>query len=264
VKIVVTPHADTYAAKHLLWRWGDIRVLGLATGSTPEPLYGWLVQFFYEGKISFRDKVTVNVDEYFGLSPNHPQSYRATMHRLLVQYVDLPLRNFLVPPGLTFDVEKACADYEERIRFLGGVDVWVLGIGIDGHIAFNEPGSERDSRTRLVILAPSTIRSNARFFDDDLAQVPRRAITVGIATVMEGREILLLAKGPSKAPAIAAAVLGDETAEVPASWLQGHPNCMFVLDPYAAADLLERIPSGATRFQSQSGKTHLIERTEPT
>jgi len=261
VKIVVTENVDIFAAKYLLERWDTLRVLGLATGSTPEDLYGWLVQFYYEGKLSFADKVTVNLDEYLGLPPNHPQSYRATMQRLLMQFVDLPPRNFLVPPGLAFDYEKACAEYEERIASLGGVDLWLLGIGTDGHIAFNEPGSERDTRTRVVILAPSTIRANARFFNNDLAQVPRRAVTVGIATILDGREILLLAKGRAKAPAIATAVLGEETSQVPASFLQSHPACTFVLDPFAAEELLARLPVGeGVPFRSQAGKTHLLVR----
>lgn len=258
MNVIVTENVDLFAAKYLLERWNTFRVLGLATGSTPEDLYGWLVQFYFEGRISFADKVTVNLDEYLGLPPNHPQSYRATMHRLLMQYVDLPKQNFLVPPGLAFDYEKACAEYEERIAALGGVDLWILGIGTDGHIAFNEPGSERDSRTRVVILAPSTIRANARFFDNDLAQVPRRALTVGIATILEGKEILLLAKGRSKATAIASAVLGEETSQVPASFLQSHSACTFLLDPFAAEELLERLPSGTSRFQSQAGRTHSL------
>jgi glucosamine-6-phosphate deaminase len=258
LKVVITEHVDVYAAKHLLERWDSYCVLGLATGSTPEDLYGWLVQFYYEGKIRFREKVTVNLDEYYGLPPNHPQSYRATMHRLLMQYVDLLPENFLVPPGLAFDIEAACADYEAKIRAVGGVDIWLLGIGTDGHIAFNEPGSDRDTRTRVVVLTPSTIRNNARFFNDDLAQVPRRAVSVGIATIFDGRELLLLAKGRSKAPAIAAALLGEETADVPASWLQSHPNCTFLLDPYAAENLLETLPPRTTTFQSPNGKPHQL------
>jgi glucosamine-6-phosphate deaminase len=260
VKVVVTENVDAFAARYLLERWEAIRVLGLATGSTPEELYGWLIQFYFEGRISFADKTTVNLDEYLGLPPNHPQSYRATMQRLLMQFVDLPPRRFLVPPGLAFDYDKVCAEYEQRIASVGGVDVWLLGIGTDGHIAFNEPGSERNTRTRVVILAPSTIRANARFFDDDLAQVPRRAVTVGIATILDGREVILLAKGRSKAAAIASTVLGEETPQVPASFLQSHPACTLMLDAFAAEELLKRVPTGATRLRSQSGKIHMLVR----
>ncbi|MBM3215498.1 glucosamine-6-phosphate deaminase [Candidatus Poribacteria bacterium] len=258
MKVVVTERVDSYASEYLLGKWHALRVLGLATGSTPEELYGWLVQRFYDGKLSFRDKTTFNLDEYYGLPPNHPQSYRATMHRLLFQYVDLPPSNFHVPPGLTTDVEAACDAYERAIRDAGGVDLWVLGIGTDGHVAFNEPGSEADTRTRLVILTSSTVRNNARFFGDDLSQVPRRAISVGIATIMDGKELLLIAKGRSKAPAIAASVLRKETSSVPASFLQRHANCTFLLDPYAAENLLAEVPKGASRITSESGKSHTL------
>lgn len=260
MRIVVTNHVDAWAANLLLEKWNSIRSLGLATGATPETLYGWLVQFYYEGKISFRDKITVNMDEYYQLPPNHPQSYRATMQRQLIQYVDIRPENFHVPTGLTTDIERACAEYERMIQRIGGVDLWILGIGMDGHIAFNEPGSERDTRTRLVILTATTVKSNARYFENDIAQVPRQAVSVGVATILDAREILLLAKGKNKAHAVANAILGDETSKVPASFLQSHPNCTFLLDAPAASELWEALPPGTTTIRSASGVRHTIVR----
>ncbi|GIX07459.1 MAG: glucosamine-6-phosphate deaminase [Candidatus Poribacteria bacterium] len=245
MKIFVTPDVDRVTAQYLLRRWPQLRVLGLATGRTPEGLYGWLVQYFYEGRLSFADKRTFNLDEYYALPPNHPGSYRATMVRLLMQYVDLPPDRFHVPPGLTEDVEAACRNYEAQIRAAGGVDLWILGIGQDGHIAFNEPGSPPDSRTRLIRLEESTRRANADFFGGDPQQVPTHAITVGIGTILEARELILLAKGSAKAEILEAAVCGPETAQVPASFLRRHPRCRLILDPEAAGRLLRRLENGA-------------------
>ena len=181
------------------------------------------------------------------------------MQRLLMQYVDLPHQNFHVPPGLTDDVDVACAAYEAAIRQAGGVDLWVLGIGTDGHIAFNEPGSERDTRTRRVQLEATTIQNNARFFEGDVAKVPKEAVSVGVATIMDAREIVLLAKGKSKAHAIARAAFDKPSSDVPASWLQSHENCVFIVDEAAASELTKRAGNART-FESASGIAHTLER----
>jgi len=259
MRVVVTSNVDAFAADLLVTKWASIRVLGLATGSTPVNVYGRLIQHYYDGTISFREKRTFNLDEYLGLPPNHPQSYRATLARDLTQYVDLPDDRFHVPPGIADDYDAACTAYEDDIEAAGGVDLWVLGIGVDGHIAFNEVGSAKDTRTRVVDLAASTVEANMRYFEDDPAQVPRQAITAGVATIMDAREALLLAKGEGKAAAVARAVCGEETADTPASWLQSHGNCTFVLDHTAAADIVAVAGAEAKEVRSQAGHTHLLE-----
>ncbi|MEO2004048.1 MAG: glucosamine-6-phosphate deaminase [Candidatus Poribacteria bacterium] len=259
MRVVVTSNVDAYTADLLVGKWDSIRVLGLATGSTPVNVYGRLIQHYYDGTISFRDKRTFNLDEYLGLPPNHTQSYRATMVRDLIQYVDLPDDRFHVPPGITDDYDAACTAYEDDIRASGGVDLWVLGIGVDGHIAFNEVGSGGDTRTRVVDLADSTVAANMQYFDDDPEAVPKQAITAGVATIMDARELMLLAKGESKAAAVANAVCGDRTGDTPASWLQSHGNCTFVLDRSAAAGVLAKASADATEVTSAAGHLHALQ-----
>ena len=258
MQVVVAPDVDQFAANWLVEQWDEIDALGLATGSTPENLYGWLIQRYYDGDICFADKTTFNLDEYLSLAPNHPQSYRATIHRQLIQYVDLKPENFHVPPGLTNDVEAACEAYEAAIDAAGGIDVWILGIGHEGHIAFNEAPSERETRTRLVDLSDSTLYHNARFFDNDLYRVPKQAITVGVATILEARKLLLLAKGDAKAQPVAEAVLGSQTEKLAASWLQSHEACVVALDHAAASELLTRAPAGESVIESEDGIQHTI------
>ncbi|MBT7101049.1 glucosamine-6-phosphate deaminase [Candidatus Poribacteria bacterium] len=258
MRVVVTSNVDAFATDLLVAKWASIRVLGLATGSTPVNVYGRLIQHYYDGTISFREKRTFNLDEYLGLAPNHPQSYRATMVRELMQYVDLPDDRFHVPPGISDDYDAACTAYEDDIRAAGGVDLWVLGVGVDGHIAFNEVGSAGASRTRVVGLAASTVAANAKYFDDP-DEMPTQAITAGVATIMDAREVLLLAKGDAKANAIAKAVCGDETADTPASWLQGHGNCTFVLDRAAAAGIISLVGADATEASGATGRVHSLE-----
>ncbi len=238
--IVVASDVDCYAAEEILARWETIRTIGLPTGSTPEGIYGWLVQYFYDGRLSFSHKTTFNLDEHVGLAPNDPASYRATMQRLLMQYVDLPAAQFRVPPGLTMDVDDACAAYEAEIDSSGGLDLCILGIGVNGHVAFNEPGSSKSSRTRRVTLADSTRGRYAAAAGVDADSVPREGLTIGIATILEARDIVLVAKGYAKAQAVARAALGPETPELPASFLQAHPRCTFVLDRAAAEEVLAK------------------------
>jgi glucosamine-6-phosphate deaminase len=259
MRVVVTSNVDAFATDLLVAKWASIRVLGLATGSTPVNVYGRLIQHYYDGTISFREKRTFNLDEYLGLPPNHPQSYRATMVRDLTQYVDLPHDRFHVPPGISDDYDAACTAYEDDIEAAGGVDLWVLGIGTDGHIAFNEVGSGKDTRTRVVGLAESTVAANMSYFEDDPALVPRQAVTAGVATIMDAREVVLLAKGATKAPAVARAVCGDETGDTPASWLQSHGNCTFVLDHAAAVEIVAAAGAEAKEVRSHAGHTHSLD-----
>jgi len=211
-------------------------VLGLATGSTPEATYAELVRLYREEELSFARVRSVNLDEYEGLDGAHEQSYRQYMQQHLFDHVDISLWNTLVPDGTAVDIAAECRAYEQRIQALGGVDLWLTGIGTNGHIAFNEPGSAAGSCTRLVELTAETIASNSRLFSH-VDEVPRRAFTVGIGTIMASRRLLLLATGESKAAAIAAAVEGPVDPACPASFLQEHADCTFLLDRAAASHL---------------------------
>ncbi len=213
-------------------------VLGLATGSTPQGTYGELIRMHRDTGLDFSQVVTFNLDEYVGLGPDHPQSYRYFMQQSLFDDINVNPENTHVPDGLATDYESYCEQYEQRIRDVGGIDLQILGIGTDGHIAFNEPGSSLGSRTRLKTLASETVRDNARFFGS-ADRVPRLAITVGVGTILESRRCLLLAIGASKAAAIYNAVEGPVTAQVTASALQLHREVIVVLDE-AAANQLQR------------------------
>lgn len=211
-------------------------VLGLATGSSPLPTYAELIRRFRDGRLSFRHARAFLLDEYVGLRPGHPEAYRAFVERELTDRVDLPAGALHGPDG-TADHRTAAEDYERLLASAGGVDLQLLGIGGDGHIGFNEPGSSLASRTRLKTLTDSTRRDNARFFDDDIDAVPRHVITQGIGTTLEARHLVLLATGSEKATPIARAVEGPVTAMVPASALQLHPHATVIVDDAAAASL---------------------------
>ena len=215
---------------------GKPTVLGLATGSTPLPLYAELIRLHREDGVSFRSVITFNLDEYEGLGPDHPQSYRFFMEEHLFRHLDIPAANIHIPDGLAQDPAKNCADYEAAIRDAGGIDLQILGIGRTGHIGFNEPPSAADSRTRWVHLDDVTRRDNSVFFGD-LAQVPHGALTMGVATIHEARRVALLAFGEAKAEIVARAIKEIPSPRCPATWLQRHPACTFHLDAAAAKGL---------------------------
>jgi len=214
----------------------EFYVLGLATGSTPLSLYKQLIAMNKEDELDFASVVTFNLDEYVRLEPDHPQSYRYFMDTNLFDHVNIAKANTHVPGGLAEDPELQCMFYEDLIEDAGGIDFQVLGIGSNGHIGFNEPGSSLSSRTRVVDLTESTIADNARFFDK-AEDVPRQAVTMGIGTILESSRVILLATGAGKADVVAKAIEGPVTASVPASALQLHPGVTFVLTEDAAADL---------------------------
>ena len=211
-------------------------VLGLATGSTPIPLYDELIRLHKAESLDFSTTVSFNLDEYIGLPPTHDQSYRYFMNQHLFDRVNVVKANTHVPDGMTDDIETHCERYEEMIDDVGGTDCQVLGIGGNGHIGFNEPGSSLASRTRAVKLTEATIRDNSRFFKS-MDEVPKRAITMGIGTVLEAEKILLLATGTNKVKAVAAALEGPVSVKVPASALQLHPDVTYVITEDAAAGL---------------------------
>ena len=212
-------------------------VLGLPTGSSPLGVYRKLISAFREGKVSFSRVITFNMDEYLGLSSDHPQSYRYFMNDNLFSAVDIPPENTHVPDGMTTDGENECRTYEEAIKLAGGIELFMGGIGNNGHIAFNEPGSSLNSRTRIVTITSDTRAANARFFDGDITKVPVQALTVGIGTVMDAREVLIIVSGRQKARALQAAVEGGISHWCPLSCLQMHPNAIIVCDEEAAEEL---------------------------
>ena len=214
-------------------------VLGLATGSTPIGTYQELARMYREKGLDFSKVVIFNLDEYLGLPADHPQSYHYFMYENLLNHVNINPENFNIPDGMTKNIEKFCQEYEEKIQKTGGIDLQLLGIGSDGHIGFNEPGTLLDSRTQLVKLAESTIKDNSRFFEKE-EDVPRFAITMGVQTIFEAKKILLLASGENKAEAVAKALEGPITSQITASILQKHPDVIVILDEAAALKLKRR------------------------
>lgn len=213
-------------------------VLGLATGSTPKTLYAELVRLHRDENLSFKNVITFNLDEYYPIDQDALQSYHHFMNRHLFQHIDIDPKNIFIPDGELpkEEIKQQCLEYEKKLEAVGGVDLQVLGIGNNGHIGFNEPGSSIHSRTRLVNLENSTRLANAYEFAN-ISQVPRLAITMGISTILKAKKILLLAWGPAKAPVIQKAVEGQMTEQIPASLLQQHSDCEFILDQAAAAEL---------------------------
>lgn len=230
-----TPEAASQIAARIiarLLREKPNAVLGLATGSTPLLLYHELIRM----KLDWSRVTTFNLDEYVGLPPDHPQSYHHFMHTHLFRHINIPRNQVHIPDGMAKDIPSFCKHYEDQIAAAGGIDLQVLGIGTDGHIGFNEPSSSLASRTRIKTLTDQTRRDNARFFGS-LEEVPYHVITMGIGTIMEARQIVLLAFGKHKARAIAEAVEGPITAMNPASVLQMHPVVKVCLDEAAASEL---------------------------
>jgi glucosamine-6-phosphate deaminase len=235
--IQATPEAASDVAARIiarLLREKPDAVLGLATGSTPLPLYRTLIAM----DLDWSKVTTFNLDEYIGLPRGHPQSYHSFMWKNLFQHLNVAQENIHIPDGSAEDIPGFCTRYEKQIRAAGGIDLQVLGIGTDGHIGFNEPTSSLASRTRIKTLTRQTRKDNARFFGSEEA-VPHHVITIGIGTIMEARRNLLLAFGPDKARAIAGTVEGPVTAMNPASILQMHPAVKVCLDE-PAASLLQR------------------------
>ena len=211
-------------------------VLGLATGSTPIGTYQNLIQWCKDGDLDFSQVKSVNLDEYVGLAPTHDQSYRYFMQTNLFDHINIDVNNTNVPDGLAEDPEAACARYDEIIRSMGGVDIQVLGMGHNGHIAFNEPTDHFPIGTHVVDLQESTINANARFFAS-ADEVPRKAMTMGIGNIMAAKQILVVVNGEAKADIVKDAFTGPVTPMVPASILQLHPNVIVVGDKAAMSKL---------------------------
>lgn len=211
-------------------------VLGLATGSTPEGLYQKLIEKNQQNEVSFKNVSTFNLDEYVGLEKTDSNSYDYYMNEKLFNHIDIQSNNTHVPNGMASDLQKECSSYEEIIRDAQGVDVQILGSGLNGHIGFNEPGTPLSSRTHAVDLDESTREANARFFDS-MNDVPMKAITMGIETIMESKSIILLVSGEGKAEAVYKLVNGEVTEDFPASILQNHEHVTIVGDEAALGNV---------------------------
>lgn len=210
-------------------------VLGLATGGTPVGMYAELVRMYKEQGLDFSQVITFNLDEYVGLASSDPASYNWYMWHHLFSHINIPLENVHLPNGIAVPVQDECRCYEQAITRAGGIDLQVLGIGSNGHIGFNEPGTPFESETQVICLTEETRRANARYFPD--GNVPTHAISMGIKSILKAKRILLLAGGPDKAAAIEQALEGPVTVELPASVLQLHPDVTVVVDTAAAAGL---------------------------
>lgn len=212
-------------------------VLAIPAGSSPLGIYKRLIEMYKKGKLSFENVVIFNMNEYIGLEPDNPNSYRSFLWENFFKHINIPNRNIHLLNGQTKDFVKECAAYEKLIRSYGGIDLAIGGVGEDGHIAFNEPGSSLASRTRVKTLNKNTLEANARFFGGDINQVPKNVITVGIATIMDAKEVLIVASGSKKARAIYGAVEGSLNHMCPISILQMHPHAVIACDEEATAQL---------------------------
>jgi glucosamine-6-phosphate deaminase len=212
-------------------------VLGCPTGSSPLGTYQELVKLYKDGKVSFKNVVTFNMDEYVQLPKDHPESYHSFMWNNFFSHIDIKKENANILNGNAKDLEKECTYYEERIKKIGGIHLFLGGIGPDGHIAFNEPCSSLSSRTRIKTLTYDTILANSRFFDNDISKVPKTALTVGVATVLDAKEVLIIINGHKKARALAHVVEGGVNHMWTVSALQLHPHGIIVCDDEATDEL---------------------------
>jgi len=212
-------------------------VLGLPTGASPIGVYKEMVELYKEGKVSFKNVVTFNMDEYIGIPEDHPQSYHYFMHNHLFDHIDIPKENINILDGNAADLIKECKRYEAKIIEVGGIDLFLGGIGSDGHLAFNEPGSSLSSRTRIKTLTYDTMVSNSRFFDNDVEKVPKTALTVGVGTVMNSKELLIIISGYNKARALQKAVEGGVNHMWTVSMLQLHQYGVICCDEESTMEL---------------------------
>lgn len=212
-------------------------VLGLPTGSSPLGMYRELIKMHKEGKLSFENVVTFNMDEYVGLDAKHPQSYHYFMYENFFNHINIPKANIHMLNGMTKDYVKECQNYEDVIKKYGKIHLFIGGVGEDGHIAFNEPGSSLSSRTRVKTLTKDTILANSRFFDHDISKVPTNALTVGVGTIMDAEEVMILVTGGKKARALHHAVEGSINHMWPVSVLQMHQHGIIVADEEATNEL---------------------------
>lgn len=233
-----------WSARHILNRINKFKptaerpfVLGLPTGSTPLRTYKRLIALYQAGEISFKHVVTFNMDEYVGIPEDHPESYHSFMYNNFFNHIDIPRENINLLNGNVQDVDEECRRYEQKIKSYGKINLFMGGVGHDGHIAFNEPASSLASRTRIMALTEETRIDNSRFFDDDIDKVPKYALTVGVGTLLDAEEVMILVTGLAKAKALEAAVEGCVNHMWTISALQIHPKSIVVCDSLATMEL---------------------------
>ena len=229
--------ANYIAEKINTYKKGKNFILGLPTGSSPLGIYAEFVKMCKAGKLSFKNVHTYNMDEYVGLGEDHPQSYHRFMMENLFNHIDINLKHVHILDGKATNLDEECKSYEEAIKKEGGIDLFLGGMGSDGHIAFNEPGSSLASRTRIKTLTAETKAANARFFDGDITKVPGTALTVGVGTVMDAREVMIIVNGRNKARALKAVVEDGVNHMWTLSCLQMHPKAIIVCDEEATEEL---------------------------
>lgn len=249
MRVIIKPDYDAcskWAADYVVYKINRFRptaekpfVLGLPTGSTPLGMYRELIKQYQAGKVSFENVVTFNMDEYIGLPPEHHESYHFFMKESFFKHINIQPKNINILNGMTKDYETECRNYEEKIKSYGKIHLFIGGVGTDGHIAFNEPGSSLTSRTRVKTLTMDTIKSNARFFNNDINLVPKTALTVGVGTITDAEEVMIIANGENKAKAIRQAVEGSISQMWPISILQMHQHALIVCDDAATKDMQE-------------------------
>lgn len=247
MRVIIQPNKDrlaVWAAKHVAQRINDAAptaekpfVLGLPTGSTPLGMYKELIKLHQAGKVSFKHVVTFNMDEYIGIPRDHEQSYYTFMWTNFFSHIDILPENANLLDGNASDLRAECQRYEDKIRSYGGIDLFIGGIGEDGHIAFNEPGSSLSSRTRIKSLTTDTIEVNSRFFNNDINQVPKTALTVGVGTIMDAKEVMILANGQKKAIALKQGIEGAISHLWTITALQMHQHGIIVCDEAACGEL---------------------------
>ena len=247
MRLIIQPNyqqLSCWAASYVAKKINDFKptaerpfVLGLPTGGTPLGTYKELINLYNKGIVSFQNVVTFNMDEYVGIAENHPESYHSFMWNNFFNYVDVRKENVNILNGNAPDLEMECQRYEDKIKSYGGIHLFMGGIGPDGHIAFNEPGSSLTSRTRVKSLTTDTIIANSRFFNNDINLVPKTALTVGVGTVMDSKEVMILANGHGKARALANVIEGSVNHMWTVSALQMHPKGIIVCDDLATYEL---------------------------
>ncbi|MDE6808240.1 MAG: glucosamine-6-phosphate deaminase [Prevotella sp.] len=247
MRVIIEPNYDLmsqWAANYVVAKINAAKptkekpfILGLPTGSSPIGMYRGLVKAYQEGKVSFKNVVTFNMDEYVGLPVEHPESYHSFMFTNLFNHIDCPKENIHILNGNAEDLAAECANYEKEIEKFGGIDLFLGGIGPDGHIAFNEPGSSLTSRTRMKTLTQDTIIANSRFFEGNVDLVPKTALTVGVGTIMDAKSVMLIVNGYNKSRALHHGVEGGITQMWTISALQMHPKALIIADEDACAEL---------------------------
>lgn len=247
MRVIIRPDYDNcskWAANYIAYKIKAFHpsankpfVLGLPTGSTPLGTYKELIKLNHEGKVSFEHVVTFNMDEYIGLDEKHPQSYHYFMWENFFKHINIKKENVHILNGMTKNYAKECSDYENAIKSFGGIDLFLGGVGSDGHIAFNEPASSLSSRTRVKTLTTETVQANSRFFDGDTNKVPRTALTVGVGTITDAKEVMILATGSNKSRALHHAIEGSINHMWTISILQMHQHALIVCDEDATNEL---------------------------